>query len=233
MSHVSSVCYAAALAGLTLASCTSKRYTAASHRAENVTDVALLSPVALIGYIDRGNRVIPSDSMSSVTEFLLDSLASTSPHLPITHVLEISPDEQTGVLGEVSAIVRQAQARRRRDLSPLPLPPLLDSLVEETGRRYGMALVATGFGRRRGNYGGQVAKSAAVGILTLGMYMPIPVRSNMTLYGVIVDAREDVVVFVDNAVPVERSPCSPSVVKGRLQVLFGGYLHPRPGPDVR
>ena len=213
-------------AAAALSSCGGSRYIAHHTPASTIDELALFRPFALVGYIDKGNRILPSDSMSSVTAALLDSTARAHGNrLRIDTCLDYA-DACLGqaVFQEIDVLTQRMRATKNK--GPVPISPVLDSLLESRGYRYGMTLVATGHGRRKGNYGGQVAKSAAVGILTLGMYVPIPIKADLTLYALIVDSERDEVVFSDRTLPYEKSPPDPRVVEDRLTLVFEDYYFP-------
>lgn len=85
--------------------------------------------------------------------------------------------------------------------------------------------MATGFGRRKANYRGQVAKDAAIGILTLGMAVPTAVRSNITLYAFIFDAQKNEIAYYKRSLPIEKEPTDEKVIEKQLAGLFEGYLY--------
>ena len=105
------------------------------------------------------------------------------------------------------------------------MPPILDSVMKSNHQRFALATVVTGFGRKQGNFGNQVAKGIGVGILTLGMYAPVPVKSNSTLYGIILDSDRNEIIFYGKALPVEKSPTDRKVMEQQYKKLFKGYLY--------
>lgn len=211
---------------LCLGSCASTQFIAAETNSREVRDVVLLSPSAFVSYIEKGNKSFPSDSLSAVTDSLLRLVVPHSRILPVdSTLLELDPVTRSATADALARLVQQAAKQRNK--GSLPAPPLLDSLIEASGHRYGMALVGTGFGRRKGNYAGQSAKAVGVGILTLGLYAPIPIKSNLTLFTAIVDAETDQVVYVNRTLPVEKDPTDEGVVRVELEKLYEGFWYPR------
>lgn len=90
--------------------------------------------------------------------------------------------------------------------------------MKNSNQRFALATVATGFGRRKGNYGGQVAKGAAVGILTLGMAVPTPIKSNLTLYAFIFDVQKNEIAYYKKSLPVEKEPTDENAIEKQLMV---------------
>lgn len=93
--HVRLLFFLTLVAASALTSCAGTRYVAHHTTAREVRDVALVEPLAYIGHIDQGNRIEPSDSLSSVTARLLDSVAlAQNQRLPITGSIALA-DEGT------------------------------------------------------------------------------------------------------------------------------------------
>lgn len=70
-----------------------------------------------------------------------------------------------------------------------------------------------------------MAKGAAIGILTLGMYVPTPIKSNLTLHAFIFDSEKNEITFYKRAMPVEKEPTEPEVINKQLFELFKGYFY--------
>jgi len=103
------------------------------------------------------------------------------------------------------------------------LTPAIDSVLKSNHQRFALATVVTGFGRRKGNYRGQVAKGAAIGLLTLRMAVPTPVKSNLTLYAFVFDAEKNEVAYYKRSMPVEKEPTDERVIEKQLTRLLNGY----------
>jgi len=114
---------------------------------------------------------------------------------------------------------------QRKKLNGIPLPYTIDSILKINNQRFALATIASGFGRTKGNYRGQVAKGAAIGILTLGMAIPTPIKSNLTLYAFIFDSDKDEITYYNKSMPVEKEPTDQQVIEKQLMKLFNGYLY--------
>ena len=90
---------------------------------------------------------------------------------------------------EVEIIHLMQHVRAKRKLNAVELTPTLDSIMESRNERYALAFIASGFGRKKGNYGGQVAKGVGLGILTLGLYAPVPGKSNLSIFALVLDSQ--------------------------------------------
>lgn len=184
----------------------------------------LLPPSAFVSYVERGNRMTHSDSLSAITDSLILAVTGRARHLPVDTALTSDSLTRLRMLPELEAIVRQAALQKNR--GEIALPPLLDSLIESAGRRYGLAIVGSGFGRRRGNYAGQSAKALGVGLLTLGMYVPIPYKSGLTVLTFVLDAETDRVAFFGRTGQLEKDPTTEEAVERQLIESMRGFYYP-------
>ena len=211
---------------LTLTSCGVNKHLASSTTTSTeINNVDYFKPLSYIQFIEKGNRAALSDSLSKITsENLGLLLEKNKTSLRLNREIPFPNDTvKAKVEDELAYLVRLITQRKK--LNGIPLPYTIDSILKNNNQRFALATIATGFGRRKGNYGGQVAKGAAVGILTLGMVIPTPVKSNLTLYAFIFDADKDEITYYKKSMPVEKEPTDQQVMDKQLIKLFNGYLY--------
>lgn len=213
------------VSALLLTSCGANKFLTSSTGSSEVRNLSYFEPLSYIQYIEKGNKAVLSDSLSSITQTILDSILSHSKStLHLTEKLTFDNDTiKTKIeneLGYLSQLITQ-----RRKLDGIPITPAIDSILKSNKQRFALATVATGFGRRKGNYGGQVAKGVAVGILTLGMYVPTPIKSNLTLHAFIFDSEKNEIAFYKRSIPLEKEPTDSEVINKQLIRLFEGYFY--------
>ncbi|PWJ57753.1 hypothetical protein CLV98_106225 [Dyadobacter jejuensis] len=216
--------YVAILSGLLsmllLGSCMNPAVLTTSQSVKDIPQLAYFPSLAYIQHIEKGNQAQFNDSLSSITAYKLDSLLGS--HSSTYHLSEsIWPADgfikmKTEI--EINQLIQMVRAKR--NLNAIPLPPTLDSLMEARDQRYAMAVIGAGFGRVKGNFRGQLAKGVGIGILTLGMYAPVPVKSNLSLFTLVIDAQENKVVYYRRSTPVEKSPTSTDVIHRELTGLL-------------
>lgn len=210
---------------LILTSCGANKFLTSSVTANQISDLSYFEPLSYIHRIEKGNKSKFSDSLSVITQSTLDSLLNKNKvKFRLTDKITIEDDtlkmKIENEIGYLAQIIIQ-----RRSLEGIPLTPTIDSILESKRQRFALATVATGFGRRKGNYGGQVAKGIAVGILTLGMVVPTPIKSNLTLHGFIFDSEKNEIAFYKKTMPVEKEPTDPEIIEKQLISLFNGYFY--------
>lgn len=210
---------------LTLSSCGTNKFLTSSVTANEIPELNYFESFSYIQYIEKGNKAQLSDSLSFVAQSRLDSLLSKNqPKLRLTNKITIDDAAlRAKIENEIGSLAQLITQKRKLD--GIPLTPIIDSLMKENNQRFALAVVATGFGRRKGNYGGQVAKGIAVGVLTLGMVVPAPIKSNLTLHSFIFDSEKNEVAFHKRSFPVEKEPTDPDVLEKQLISLFNGYFY--------
>ncbi|WP_019039074.1 hypothetical protein [Psychroflexus tropicus] len=211
---------------LVLCSCGTNKFLSSSVPSSEIRQLDYFEPLAYIQLIEKGNRPKLSDSLSTITRQTLDSILETkASKLNLNDKISIENDtlkaQIENELGNLTQMIFE-----KNNLEGIVLPPVLDSILESRNQRFAMASIATGFGRKKGNYGGQVAKGIGVGILTLGMYVPTPVKSNMTLYTYIFDSERNEVAFYRRMLTnKEKEPTDPEFMEQQLISTFNGYFY--------
>ena len=212
-------------AALILTSCGTNKYLTSSTKSNEIENLNFFTPLSYIQYIEKGNKAAFSDSLSKISSQKIDSLLNENKiAFRLSEEIIIDNDTLKGKIEDEIAYLANLIPQRKK-LDGIPLPPTIGSVLTNSNQRFALATVATGFGRRKGNYGGQVAKGAAVGILTLGMAVPTPIKSNLTLYAFIFDAQKNEIAYYKKSLPVEKEPTDEKIIEKELVGLFNGYLY--------
>ena len=208
-----------------LASCSSSKFLSSTETGEHITDLDYLEPIAFISYVNKGNKAEYSDSLSTITRYKMDSIISVNKQkLKLNNKITINNDTiNLRISNEIANAIQTITLKR--NLYNIRISPTLDSILESNNQRYGLTTIATGFGRKKGNYAGQIAKGTAIGILTLGMYTPVPIKSDITLYALIIDSEKNVITFYNKKQLSEKSPTDEKNISKLLYDLFDGYLY--------
>jgi hypothetical protein len=211
---------------LMLTSCATNQFLMSSVPSEDINSVDYFESIAYVQLIEKGNKSTFSDSLSTMTKNTLDSIIdSQQSKLRLDEKILISNDSLRARVENELGYLTQSIFQQRK-LDAIQLTPAIDSILESRNQRFAMATIATGFGRKKGNYGGQVAKGVAVGILTLGLVVPTPAKSNLTLYTYIFDSEKDEVAFYNNLLlDKEKEPTDPEFLERQLINTFKGYYY--------
>ena len=206
-------------------SCGTTKFLRSEVLASEMVELSYLEPFTYIQLIEKKNEATFSDSLSLVTKTILESaIENNSSKLKLNQKLELANDSlKTKVENEISNMAQRII--QTKTLDGITLTPVIDSLLESKNQRFLFATVATGFGRKKGNFGGQVAKGIGVGILTLGLYTPVPIKSNLTIYGFIFDAKMNNVAYSKKTNPIEKEPTDPIIIEKQLLQIFDGFFY--------
>ena len=189
-----------------------------------IKEISWFEPVSFIALIEKGNQQTVNDSLSSICTALLDSIMNDHKVRRNMRKIEVEdPMIKSRLQNEVTFLIQTAAQSRK--LNGIKLTPTIDSLLKANNQRFAIATVASGFGRKAGNYGNQLAKGIGVGILSLGMVVPVPNKSNLSLFAIIMDAERNEVIYYCRTLPVEKSPTDKKVIYERYANLFNGYLY--------
>lgn len=207
-----------------LSSCTATKLLTSNVRPAEVTDLKFLEPYSYISMIKKGNRGQLDDSISSISKQQVFRVLETfKGPLPLTGEIILSDTAINKTLEkEYEFLVLTAD--RTRSITNLKITTMLDKVLEANQTRFGLIIIRTGFTRAKGNYGKEIAKGAALGILTLGMYYQTPVKAYSTIYAMIADSKEDNVAFFRKSYMKDIEPLDQAVLTKQYKKLFDGYF---------
>lgn len=209
---------------LIFSSCaTTKPMTSAVKHTE-ISDLQSFEPVSYISLIETGNKGKYNDSLSQRSQALLTSALKSFPgNIPLTgEISVVDPRVKQLLAKDIEYLV--ISAARQKSIAKLKITPTLDSLLESKGKRFGIITAASGFTRKKGNYGGQVGKGLLTGVLTMGMYYQTPIKANSTIYTMIVDSKENNIAFFQKSSLQDKDPLEEDVIKKQIQKIFEGYF---------
>lgn len=210
---------------LTLSSCANFYLKSPTTKSTEISRVDYLTPLSYIYLIKKGNNAEPSDSLSMITtENLILLLDKNKDSIRLGHEIPFTNDSvKAKVEVELAQLIDSIALQRK--IVGISLPPTIDSILTDSDERFVLATMAFGFQRKKGNYVGQVAKAFVVGVLTLGIYVPNPNTSNLTLIAFIFDAEKKEIAYYTRSAPVEKKPTNTKVLDKQLTKLFNGYLY--------
>lgn len=112
---------------------------------------------------------------------------------------------------------------RKRKIKGITLNDTLVNYLETNNIKYAILTFQAGFTREQGNYGTQVAKGLGIGILTLGLVVPIPVKSNSTIVCCVLDTRNKNVAFYRKRT-AEVEPLEEKVINRQIRIIIDSWL---------
>jgi len=212
------------LSCLIFSACTTTRPLTSDVNPTEITDLKLLEPFSYISKIEKGNKGKLNDSLSLISKQLLYKvLDNLKGQIPLEGEITLSDTSvQRSLEKEIESLCLSAD--RSKNLINLKITPTIDRILEANETRFGLITVSTGFTRIKGNYGKEIAKGVALGILTLGMYVQTPVKAYSTIYAMIVDSKANNVSFYQKSFVQDKEPLDESVLTKQLQNIFKDYF---------
>lgn len=207
-----------------ISSCTATKPLTSKVKPTEVTDLKLMEPFSYISMIKKGNRGQLDDSILFISrQLVLKVLENFKEQIPLTGEIILSDTAiKNNLEKEYEHLILTAD--RTKNITNLKITPVVDKILEANDTRFGLLIVNTGFTRSRGNYGKEVVKGAALGILTLGMYYQTPVKAYSTIYAMIVDSKENNIAFFRKSFLQDKEPLDESVLKKQFKKIFDGYF---------
>ena len=111
----------------------------------------------------------------------------------------------------------------QRNIQQLALPPSVDSIMQVHNIDYALCALHRGFSREKGNYGAQVAKGIIIGVLTLGMIVPLPIKAVSEFSVCIIDRQNQNIAFHNRSFFQDLDPVDKSVTDKQIEQLFKKY----------
>jgi hypothetical protein len=210
---------------LLLTSCKTGKYINKEVKPADLGEIKYFPPLSYINLIEKGNKMLLNDSLSLISKKLLDSVIKKNKYFKIAAKMHVDGEATICKVNcELNAVFIAID--KNHNLTGIKIPPTIDSIMKAKNQHFALATCATGFGRKKGNYGKQIAKSIGIGILTMGMLVPIPTKSSFSLYTIILDSQRNEVVFYSKSpVPVEQSPTDKHAIDDEYVKLYKGYIY--------
>ena len=209
---------------LIFSSCDTTKILTSNIKSTEITDLQYFEPSSYITLIETGNRGKYNDSISRQAEQLLTKITNTfRGQLHITDdIIVMDTLLRHKLQKEINYLMLSAS--RKQSIDSLRIGPMLDSILESKGKRFGLITVSSGFTRTKENYRNQNIKGGGMAVATLGMYYQVPIKANSTVYAMIVDAKEKNIAFFRKTFQKDKEPLDENVITGQLQKLFNDYF---------
>ncbi len=180
----------------------------------------LFAPITHIGYIEKGDKIQHSDSISSKTTIILtQKIKDSQGSLDADSMLSAFDTTISNTIQyELNNVVNDENFVEKK--KKFALPPYLDSLLMESGYTYGLIFYQNGFLRKKGNYGKQVWKSIGLGVLTMGNYIENPHKSSANLYLFLLDGRKKTITCIGQNEAQDQNPTDPKLLDKQLQTII-------------
>lgn len=131
------------------------------------------------------------------------------------------PEDEKHIYQQFDQLIREVENKRK--IKGITLNDSIYHFLQEKNIRYALLTFNTGFSRDKGNMGKQVAKSIAIGVLSLGTIIPIPSKAYCTSIGLILDRENRNIAFYRRQ-SQEMEPLKPKYLKMQHKAIIKSYF---------
>lgn len=212
------------LAGtIILNSCISSAPSASRIPTNEMNDIQKFETLSYIKLIDSGNSAYLNDSLSKKSKINFHESLSSFSNIPITGNITTN---DTSLRKEIRKEIKYLcySAEKKHSYAHMKLTPLLDSLLELSGKRYGLLTITTGFTRAKDNYERQISKRSTLAVITLGSYYQTPIKASSTIYAMIIDAKDNNVAFFRKLTFEDKEPLDENSISRQIQLVFKEFF---------
>jgi hypothetical protein len=208
---------------LFFASCGTTRQLTSKVQARDIDKILILKPFTKIDIINKGNKAEYSlEHSKKVLNHIQSSLSRYIPQNIKTQELEIDTVSQNHVFQEMYSLVMQVE--QKSNIEGIILSDKMIDLIHKDSFNFVLGVLDVGFTRAKGNYGDQVAKGIGIGLLTFGLYVPIPVQSSSTLICFIIDEKNRNIAFYRKSIGQGREPTDKLVIDRQISEILNQYF---------
>ena len=203
------------------ASCSANRGFVSSLTRADIRQVQQFEPLNYVGIIEKGNNITYSDSLTKVAKTLFEKELAWSRTLPVKGNIVIEDSiVNNRVQYEIYMLMNYLENNVKA--KDIPIPPVIDSILEARNERFGLLAYNWGFTRTGGNYAGQIGKGVLIGVLTMGTVYTVPYKDMSTCGLVIVDSKYNNLAYVATA-NRESNPLKAETYQKQMEDLLKKY----------
>lgn len=209
-----------------LTSCTTNRYIYPDPAVKNKRlNLGLLTPNCILGVIQEGNKMIYDSTASRKAQKRITDLfkETVSQHTSIKEIVTDTASYRK-IYQEVFQIsskmrIAKTKSRKQQIVDSCSISKGLDSLMQVNQIDQLVITYQQGFYRTKANYKKQNLKATGVGLLTLGLYIPVPIGSQSLLVSWVIDRNKKALVF-SNLKSEEMHPTNMANLKQQVCELY-------------
>lgn len=190
----------------------------AQTKLSDIKDIRLIFPVTYISEIQKGNKAQYSDSLSLVSGQLIDSIIGRF-NIDITEKSAVLEGSQR-VHYERAAVDLVKASSKIKNIEEIKIPENLLSELRKSAKKHHFLIFSSGVTRAKGNYGKEVGKGVAMGILTMGMYYQVPIKGNSNIHAFLIDSENGKVLFYKKSFIQDRDPLEPKTLEKQFKALL-------------
>jgi hypothetical protein len=168
--------------------------------------MVLLPPVGIVSLIGQGNRpALDPNASIDAAEMLRQVILQHDAKLHLTG--QVSLKDSTAQRAVARNIARTIGLLQSRPKATMAQPqPWLDTLLIARKQRYGMAGCVWGFTRTQANRRALMARDLGIGLLSMGMVVPVTLNASVSVGVFIYDAESHTIVYYKTNASADKDP---------------------------
>ncbi len=184
----------------------------------------LFQPIVSVFTMEKENKVLYNEAISKETNFnLTNTIFKYKLKLPVWEYF-YSKDSVANekINTEIKLLfVAMKIAKKTTDVK---ITPFLDKILETNGKRFGLLIFAEGFSRTQKNYNNQLMLGALTAVVFGLGNAYIPDKNYLSLYAIIIDAKENNIAFFNDAYGPNIDPSNQQNMYYKVDELFSKYF---------
>lgn len=181
--------------------CVNSKYTSKDYDKSGKKNVGVLRPISIIALIEEKNQAKYDSVLSAQTASQLLSstieMVGNDKNCKEINLDNVTQKKVYDEILEIGSKIHQAKGKTQKELvaSSYKMPDTIYNILNDNNLDQLVISYHRGFTRTKANYRNQNLKNLGVGLLTLGMYIPIAIKSNSLLYTWVLDKSNRSIVF--------------------------------------
>ncbi len=208
---------------LSLFSCANK-YMSSKVKATEIKEMYLFQPIVSVFTMEKGNKVLYNAAISNETNFnLTNTIFKYKQNLPAWEYFFFKDSAGSEKINdEIKLLFRQMKIAKKT--TDVPITPFLDKILETNGKRFGLIIFAEGYSRTQKNYNNELMLGALSAVVFGLGRAYVPDKNYLSLYAIIIDAKENNIAFFNDAYGANRDPLNQIDMFNRVNELFSMYF---------
>ncbi|MDF7819839.1 hypothetical protein P1X15_19615 [Runella sp. MFBS21] len=217
-----------------LFNCTSFKYTNGTYDKSTSKNIGVLKPISIIGIVGEKNKMNYDSILSiQITSQLLNNTIEVAGTNKTPVPIEADNDTEEIIYKEVFALgqkLNSAKSKKKKQIvvDNYEMSEAIYQLMNEKQLDQLIISYHKGFSRTKSNYRNQNWKGLGVGLLTLGAYIPTPIKANSLIYTWVFDKNKKSIVFSNMSIKEIEPTDTNEFIKQICELYLGFYTEKTP-----
>ncbi|MCP9757461.1 hypothetical protein EGI26_20050 [Lacihabitans sp. CCS-44] len=209
--------------------CVNEKYISSDFRkSNNNLNIGIIRPASKVDFIEEKNEFQVDDNLSEkAAEIVFHSITEMAGYQKSKEEILVDFTTLDAIYKELfnlENLLVQAPSRKDRNrlIKSYNLSETILNVIEENKVDQLIIAYQLGFTRTKPNYRTQIAKGFGVGILTLGVYTPLPIKSSSKIFAWTIDTKTKKIIFHNkNLLYIE--PLNSKEISNQICDVFEGF----------